>query len=309
MTNLGNFRGGSNIMQNICQNYALMAIIYVIDKVMSLIQLIGPILACVALAVNFIKLMTNPEEKKYMKNLKNSIIALVMLFFIPVITNASVNLIFTDYSLEDCFSIAREEKDILNGANYTDIPLDTKEPTSIIANPSDYEQGDENKVVVNGDFLGSAKKIWRKVVNGNFKYDSSKRNYIPITGNKIDCSGYVSWVLYEYGLKDQFGGKQFKTKNFMEYDWKALGATVISVKAGENVVSKLQPGDILVRAPIKNGEVGYGHVNITASKKNGQIYAYDCGSESNWKNSGGDPINMTWFAKDKRPGKIIRFSD
>lgn len=297
-------------MQNICQNYALMAIIYIIDKVMSLIQLIGPMLACLALTFTFIKLMTNPDEKKYMKNLKNSIFALILLFFVPIITNATINLIVDDYSLNDCFSIAREEKDIINGANYTDIPLDTKEPVSIIVNPSDYDQGKEsNSVNVNGDILGTAQKIWKKVVNGRFKYDSSKRHKLPITGNKIDCSGYVSWVLYEYGLKEQFGGKQFKTKDFMKYNWETLGATVINVKAGENVVGKLQPGDILVRAPIKNGEVGYGHVNITARKGNGQIYAYDCGSENKWKNSGGEPVNMTWFAKDKRPGKIIRFNN
>lgn len=61
---------------------------------------------------------------------------------------------------------------------------------------------------------------------------------IPITGNKIDCSAFVSWILYEAGF-EQFGGKQLKTKDFMEYDFEALGATVIDVKAGENMVNKL----------------------------------------------------------------------
>ena len=146
---------------------------------------------------------------------------------------------------------------------------------------------------VNGsELLTVAERLWKQVYNGNFTYSSSSSKKIPITGNKIDCSAYVTWILYEAGYT-QFGGKQLKTKNFMQYDWTKLGATVINVKAGENIINKLQPGDILVRTPVSS---------------NNKVYSYDCGSTNNWKKSGGKAVDKTYFAKDSRPGKIIRFN-
>ncbi|MBQ8681321.1 MAG: Ig-like domain-containing protein [Bacilli bacterium] len=155
------------------------------------------------------------------------------------------------------------------------------------------------------DFLGLVDTIWKKIASGGFTYDGVNAKSIPITGTTIDCSAFVSWVLYEYGYED-FKGSQKSTLMFLNTNYTDLyGWEEINVSAGEDVTSKLKPGDILVR---DNGSGGaYGHMNIVAKVENGVVYAYDCGNANNWNNSGGEPIVITNFVKsDSRAGKIIR---
>ena len=45
----------------ICENYGLIAIMYVISKFMDILYILGPILALVSLGLSLVKLVTNPE--------------------------------------------------------------------------------------------------------------------------------------------------------------------------------------------------------------------------------------------------------
>ena len=308
----------------LCENYGIVVLMYIASKFIDILQIIVPILEIIGLGINLVKAVTDPEDKKVLSRIKNCIIALIMVFIIPVLVNTTMSLVTSGYSIEGCFEIARNHENILDPSTYTDMPNDSKRPGSILTNPDDYDDGVDpnyeeggsdgeeapatNPDVNSSQLLTVAEKLWKQVYNGGFTYSSSSSKKIPITGNKIDCSAYVTWILYEAGYS-QFGGKQLKTKDFMLYDWTKLGATVINVKAGENIINKLQPGDILVRTPVSSsGKPGYGHVNITDYVKNNKVYSYDCGSTNNWKKSGGKAVDKTYFAKDSRPGKIIRFN-
>lgn len=161
-------------------------------------------------------------------------------------------------------------------------------------------------------FLQVAARIWKKIANDGYQYSLDGIS-IPPSDNLVGCSTFVSWVLYEYGFKDEFGGAQHSTVSFLNTDWTSkMGWTEISVAAGEDVSSKLQPGDILVRDTGAGG--ANGHINIIAEVKNdGTVLAYDCGSEANWNNAtakAGKPVDRTSFARtDNRAGKIIRVSN
>ena len=126
---------------------------------------------------------------------------------------------------------------------------------------------------VNGQgLLEIAKQCHDYVCERNFSYlQDYTRNTIPISesGNTtIDCSSYVSWVLYEAGYKD-LGGYQHST------DDGSFGAYGDS-KGWERIQSleDTQPGDICFWA--KNGDPY--HVNILVSKDSGRYLFYDCGS-------------------------------
>lgn len=179
--------------------------------------------------------------------------------------------------------------------------------------PDDYDNAETTEQITSDkELVEVAKEVWLKVVNGNFSYraianNKTYYNQIPITNNYIDCSGFVSWVLYEYGYKNEFAGRQKKTTDFIKENWSRLGWEEITIEAGEDVTGIVQPGDILVRAKKNsNGGYSFGHVDIIAKKVKNTVYAYDCGSEDFWKNSDGSPVNVSWFMKDERPGKIIR---
>ena len=154
-------------------------------------------------------------------------------------------------------------------------------------------------------FLDTAKQIWTKVTDGNYSYDHP--GSIPCNSGIIDCSAYVSWVIKEYGYNDF---ERLYTVNFVKTNWKEkYGWEEIPVSAGENVMSKLQPGDILVR---DNGD-NDGHMNIIVKIEGDTTYAYDCGNDNYWANkTGGQPVVNNYYdfyRNDRRSGKIIRITN
>lgn len=109
-----------------------------------------------------------------------------------------------------------------------------------------------------GDFLAVAEKCHDYVCERNFYY-SLKGTYIPITDSEvsIDCSSYVTWVLYEYGYKELAGYQQTTwtlVDRAREYGW--------TMKPG----SEAQPGDILLN-PSTHTEIYIGDGKV-----------YNCGS-------------------------------
>lgn len=163
------------------------------------------------------------------------------------------------------------------------------------------------ETVDTSSFLATAKSIWNVVCNEFNTYGPT--NIVP-NSTSIDCSSFVSWVLYEYGYKE-FQGTQKTTNILYNTNWNdTYGWTEIAVGEKENVIDKVKPGDILVRYSGTNaGQVH--HVTIIEKVENGQVYVYDCGDANNWKNKNGNPTVYTSFitastSNTQAPGKIIR---
>lgn len=134
-----------------------------------------------------------------------------------------------------------------------------------------------------GSILQKAKECHDYVRTNGFSY-AQRVVTIPINlneGRTIDCSSFVSWVLYECGYS-QFGGRQKTSSYFASnpMNWKKVSK------------HDLQAGDIMVFA---------GHVQIYAG--NGQYY--NCGSNSSIKTSApstsGRSINDGTFLFGLRP--------
>lgn len=149
-----------------------------------------------------------------------------------------------------------------------------------------------------GEFYNVAKEVWTEVCQRFTSYGGTS---IPPSGTTIDCSAYVSWVLYEYGY-EEFAGWQRNTETFLNTNWNDLyGWEEVSVGAGENPIDQLRPGDIFVRY---NGNVH--HVLIVAEISNGNLMAFDCGNTNNWLGKNGEPTQKNYFLTSNAPGKIIR---
>lgn len=305
------------MLLDVCSNVELAYFLSIAKNILKLIQIAGPIIAIIALAIHLIKLLSNPEEKKLLKNVKNSLLALVILFFIPLFVNVVVNTVDHNYSITDCLDTGGQNSKLLGNPNVY-YKISKSEAKSIIGNPEDYDSGsgakNETSSTSNQDFLQTAKSVWNKIVNGYYTYPpygNGAKNYydtIPIKGNWIDCSGYVSWVLYEYGY-DYFKGKINKSYDFYKKNWHDIfGWEEIPIGVGEDVTSKVKPGDIIVKVQkLNNGNYTKGHVNIVISNKNGVIVAYDCGA-SDFFAHGQNPngIRTSFPSGDDRVGKIIR---
>lgn len=120
-----------------CGAGALANILSIVKTILNIIQIVGPILAIVSLIISFTRLMANPDEKKYKAGLRNSIIALVLLFFLPFLVNLTMSLVDGSFDLATCWNHAEEVATIGEESNYVDIhPED--EPKQIITE-SDLE--------------------------------------------------------------------------------------------------------------------------------------------------------------------------
>jgi hypothetical protein len=253
-------------------------------------------------------LKTNEENlKKVKQRIINSILGSLIVFLLPTLINNIMEYLNPETSkISACWIESETEVSFLKSRSY---PTESTviEESKIIPNEITEEltQKDQNSQ----QLIKTAENIWKKIYKGNFSYNAENTEQIPINGKLVDCSSFVSWVLYEYGYKE-FAGKQHRTKNFMQTNWnEKYGWEEIYIKPGENPTKKLKPGDIFVRTNIsKKGKIGYGHVTFIVGVKNGTVYSYDCGSEYLWKNSGGKPVSANWFMKDSRPGKIIRIN-
>lgn len=113
---------------------------------------------------------------------------------------------------------------------------------------------------------------------------------IPITGSgrTIDCSSFVSWVLYEAGYKEMEGYQQ-TSYTFAANRW---GWQEISI-------SEAQPGDIVIYD---------GHVEIVAGDAGDRFLVYNCGGNAsiNAQGSADLPESSTSGHSKSQVQKILR---
>lgn len=159
----------------------------------------------------------------------------------------------------------------------------------------------------NGKFLDVAEKLWIEISTSG-RFTTYGPGSIPVRGPSIDCSAYVSWVLYEYGYTE-FAGGQKATNDFYYTNWnQKYGWEEIPVASGQSPIDVLQPGDMFVRYE-GHGKGLTHHILIVAYIEDGKLYAYDCGSSNNWLKSSGKAIDRSYFLTKRGNGKILRIKD
>ena len=132
-------------MDNTCSGVELIIFLSMFKKIITIIQIIAPVLAIIAITIIFVKMMANPEEKKYKKKLINTIIALIVVFFIPIMTKVVINLAASSAQVTNC--LEDEELSSLIESSYQEaeyIEIDDKDKKNIYTNPDDYENGEQS---------------------------------------------------------------------------------------------------------------------------------------------------------------------
>ncbi len=120
-----------------CGNIGIANILSITKTILNIIQIVGPILSIIALAVCFTRLTVNPDEKKYKAGLKNSLIALVLLFMIPFLINLTMSLADESFDLAKCWNNA--EAVASSGEESTYVPTTDDEPKDMIIDGDEYE--------------------------------------------------------------------------------------------------------------------------------------------------------------------------
>ena len=126
-------------MVSTCGNPALSNLFSIAQKMTTIIQILAPILAIIALGINLTKSVMNPDDKKNFSMYKNWIIALVMVFAIPTLVNATMGILGEDYDISACWNNAKNAN---TSGNSTYKPVNNNKPSGPInTTPDSYDKG------------------------------------------------------------------------------------------------------------------------------------------------------------------------
>ena len=119
-----------------CGDFALSGVLYAVKNILNIIMIIAPILAIVCFSLALIKSVMNPDDKKNIPKLKNTGVALLVVFLIPVIVNAFMALLGSNTQLSSCWNGSKKPS---TKSEYID-PYKGEKQTFLI-DASEYEKG------------------------------------------------------------------------------------------------------------------------------------------------------------------------
>jgi len=119
-----------------CKSIVMNNVLFAVKNILNLIMIISPILAILSGVLMLIKLLQNPEDKKAPKKLLNTVKALVIIFFIPLITNVAMKIIDNKTDISACYNSAKNPS---ISTKY--IPTTNQEGKKVLVDPSKYEKG------------------------------------------------------------------------------------------------------------------------------------------------------------------------
>ena len=89
-----------NLISSCCQDYGLARILSTASNIIDLIHIIVPIILILMATITLFQIMANPDEKKLKNKLKNSVIATVIIFFIPTFMSVVLNMLPNNFSIK-----------------------------------------------------------------------------------------------------------------------------------------------------------------------------------------------------------------
>ena len=98
-------------LNSYCNETALGRILYVVKNILTAIEIITPIVLILMLSIHFTRAALNPDDKKKNKRILNSVIAMVVVFLIPVIVNVTMHIIGEKTNISECWINAPEPED------------------------------------------------------------------------------------------------------------------------------------------------------------------------------------------------------
>ena len=270
---------------NCCSNPGVAYLLDNLRSIFNLIQLIVPILLIIFASVKFLSLVMNPEKKDGMKQVKNSFLAAVIVFFIPVLVDAVLTIMPETFSVTACWNQAKVTAEASRHLNFNYYSLKDVKKSSIIIDPNKYEQSNPEEESNNSSnsssnisagsaqgVIDGAKKVHTVYEQNSWAYyDSlselrwSDINYSTNNpSKKTCCATFVGSALYIGGV---FSESEINQYNYNHVD----GISSLCSAHGWTKItdySQLAAGDIVIMS--EYGGSAPGHVQIYAG--NGTWY-------------------------------------
>jgi len=117
-----------------CNSAVLAGILSIVKRIMLIIQIAVPLLLIISAIIGLAQLMASPDDQKSPKKLLNKFIAAVIVFFIPVFVNLTINLVGEGSDFSSCWIHANDK---VSTGSYT--PINNDSERKKIINEGNYD--------------------------------------------------------------------------------------------------------------------------------------------------------------------------
>lgn len=278
-------------MANYCRDIALAGILHVTQNIVTIIQIIVPIILLISVAIKLFKAMMNPDEKKNIPRIRNSFIATAIVFFIPIILNVLINMADSTDSFINCWKDAKT----INIKFQSDKYYGNEEEKTTLYVDQEYEKGVKNDSnTPSGNYSKNVESYMQAVKNTvdyarahNYHYGDSHATP-PTTDGLISCDRLEAKALWDIGYTDQrTGGEVVSTLDgyLTSHGWKK-STNINDVKYGSIVI---------VSHPGHNGRPTHAFTAVSYNPSNGVMVSYDEGSE--WRVHAEQPFTSNYWTQ------------
>ena len=205
-----------------CDSPFLAGFLGIFRRLISILQILGPLFLIISLAFTFIKLMQNPDDKKIVSRIKNSCLALVIVFFVPILLTMTLNMIDESSNFGACWKYAgttnSEESKYMEDDN-------DKNRVNVIGD-TEYEQGVSDSTN-NFNSTGNTDDNNNSNENSNVNVDSNITNGSGIIfigdSRTVQMYSYLAntWSNNTYSKAGviKYGNDLFIAQGSMGLDW------------------------------------------------------------------------------------------
>ena len=192
---------------------ALNNIFYVVKNIMNIIMIVTPILAILMFSILLLKMTFSPEDKKLIKNLTNSLKAMVIIFFIPMLLTLVMYALGESNDVSKCYLSASKMD---TNSKYNNTLEKDKKKNEVINDPRDYEKGNPRQL----DF--SCKS---NIIKANFSCETihivenhlNDFNYYTFNSVMSRYGGFKNYTKSLGGIFEDYYGKKLKVTKVYEF--------------------------------------------------------------------------------------------
>ena len=146
-----------------CNNSILFTFLAIVKTLLNVLHIVVPLLLILSLTITITKLMQDPDEKKAPKKIINSLLAAIIIFFLPTFINVVIQLVASESDFSNCWENASIRSNLshqyqeIDGGNKQKINSGEYEPgnkqstTPDISIPSDGSFNLEHAIKVTSD--------------------------------------------------------------------------------------------------------------------------------------------------------------
>ena len=126
-------------LETSCTSQSLANVMGFVNNTLTLLEIVVPILLIISLSIKITKMVKDPDNKKLLPQIRNSIIATIIVFFIPMFLNVLFQAMGEKYNVSSCWMLAKTTKYTIESINYMQIEETDKH--GISTNPEEYQKG------------------------------------------------------------------------------------------------------------------------------------------------------------------------